>query len=631
MDGGGTMPNSNPLVTLLAQYCPSPENEAAFDESIHAVEERLGVRAPHVDSPIINTLLGLLTQPAPPHMILTGTAGDGKTHICRQIYQEFSSEGTKWGRPFVRTRLPQGKDLVVVKDFTELGADQQIDLIAELSAALYGDAELDKVFLIAANEGILTSRTNFRELSSSEQAKLRDKLGGKHWVKTFHADLSSALIDGREAIKSGTLRLFDLSRIPAWKNLQSLFEAVLQHEAWGHCEGCESASGDGPTWCPVFENLRRLRRELVQKRLLKLVRICEHTDEHLTMRHLLMMLANSIVGHAGVRRPVKAIVSCEEIPELVAHSTATAYFQNVFGANLSRSLRTPPFSVLATLGVGSETNNRIDHLLVYGDLDKRVSDDFREVLGSDERFGLTREFTARRNAYREGPPSDEESPFLEDLVAQRRRLFFEMPRSLAERYGHMDLTVFRSADEYEHEIVGRLRADQRVSEDILAGLVIGLNRVFVGALTDDKGKLLLATSGTTSQARVCDLLIHPLSHDPFGDAGVSVIAGRGVDSGWIDPQLAVTFRGNVLSRWRLTLSRYEFLRRVSEGVLPASFSPELYEDVLAFKSQTIRGFEKNIDADLGSLPIRVLSIELDGSVHVQTVEVLGDDSSADDA
>jgi len=157
-------------------------------------------------------------------------------------------------------------------------------------------------------------------------------------------------------------------------------------------------------------------------------------------------------------------------------------------------------------------------------------------------------------------------------------------------------------------------------------LVIGLNRVFVGALTEDKSKIFLATSGTTSQERVCDLLIHDLSHNPTEGAGLSIEARKGLETEFLVPYIAVSFRGKELAHFRLSLQRYEFLRRVSEGVLPASFSPELYEDTLAFKSQLIRKLEEEID--LHDLPMKVITVEADGSVRPHTVEVVGDESGA---
>ena len=52
--------------------------------------------------------------------------------------------------------------------------------------------------------------------------------------------------------------------------------------------------------------------------------------------------------------------------------------------------------------------------------------------------------------------------------------------------------------------------------------------------------------------------------------------------------LTVFFTPTLSVDFPLTLIRYEFLSRIAmEGALPASFSKECYEDLLAFKSQLI--------------------------------------------
>jgi hypothetical protein len=52
--------------------------------------------------------------------------------------------------------------------------------------------------------------------------------------------------------------------------------------------------------------------------------------------------------------------------------------------------------------------------------------------------------------------------------------------------------------------------------------------------------------------------------------------------------LTVFFAPTLSVDFALTLIRYEFLSRIAmEGALPASFSKECYEDLLAFKSRLI--------------------------------------------
>jgi hypothetical protein len=51
-------------------------------------------------------------------------------------------------------------------------------------------------------------------------------------------------------------------------------------------------------------------------------------------------------------------------------------------------------------------------------------------------------------------------------------------------------------------------------------------------------------------------------------------------------KLRFILSNEIIESWELNLVRFEFLSRVAtEGALPASFSKECYEDVLAFKSR----------------------------------------------
>ena len=66
--------------------------------------------------------------------------------------------------------------------------------------------------------------------------------------------------------------------------------------------------------------------------------------------------------------------------------------------------------------------------------------------------------------------------------------------------------------------------------------------------------------------------------------------------------LSVFFAPDLFVDFNLTLIRYEFLSRIAmEGALPASFSKECYEDLLALKSQLIATHAKRQHRD-GQLP-----------------------------
>ena len=77
----------------------------------------------------------------------------------------------------------------------------------------------------------------------------------------------------------------------------------------------------------------------------------------------------------------------------------------------------------------------------------------------------------------------------------------------------------------------------------------------------------------------------------------------------------------------LTLLRYEFLCRVSDGALPSSFSLECYEDFLAFKANILDALQRRRratgeEAVAGDdLLLRFLRVGTDGRANPDPVEV----------
>ncbi|MCY1251669.1 hypothetical protein D9M72_654590 [compost metagenome] len=81
----------------------------------------------------------------------------------------------------------------------------------------------------------------------------------------------------------------------------------------------------------------------------------------------------------------------------------------------------------------------------------------------------------------------------------------------------------------------------------------------------------------------------------------------------------------------LTPIRHEFLARVAEGALPASFSNECLEDLLAFKAKLLRkaeivrkaGFagDDEVGADASALTLNFIDIEPGGRGFARPVTV----------
>lgn len=128
-----------------------------------------------------------------------------------------------------------------------------------------------------------------------------------------------------------------------------------------------------------------------------------------------------------------------------------------------------------------------------------------------------------------------------------------------------------------------------MSETVRGRIAKGLNRVMTGLLLENVDRLFIASSGGFTQSRVSVLCDHETPSRRQG--GVGMAMKLDLETG--RPQLDVSLSpgpGNSVA-FDLTPIRHEFLSRVACGALPASFSNECLEDLLAFKAKLLRKAE----------------------------------------
>ena len=317
-----------------------------------------------------------------------------------------------------------------------------------------------------------------------------------------------------------------------------------------------------------------------------------------------------------------------DVLKIVAAGTLSkaSIYNNIFGGNLSEGQRDAisVFNHLDRFRIGYETTNRIDNLLIFGDANPELHDQFQQFLGNDPFYGADSNYRKAQWDYIESGDEGEVKTrgFLEQLIAQRRALFFKIPPEQEEDLRLWELTVFQFAGEYLDQVVDVLAADKKVALSILSRLVRGLNRIFVGMLVRSDRELFLATSLAFSNAKVSRMLEDRIS--------VKRRLGERVEIGRLPngiPCLRVALSDEVIRTFRLNLTRYEFLSRVAEGALPNSFSKECYEDLLAFKSQLLAALDcrrkaDGDDQDSRVLTFRLLELDDSGNPAEETVEVI---------
>jgi hypothetical protein len=325
-----------------------------------------------------------------------------------------------------------------------------------------------------------------------------------------------------------------------------------------------------------------------------------------------------LLGHGGVK---EQLLTCEDVGRVLEQGVAehANVYSNVFGENLperTRDRRERIFAKLARFGIGDETSNRIDTLLAFGPDDPDLTARHDALLGADPTYGSTPAWRNAQHAYLETGnqlDGDVTQEFLALLRRQRQRLFFVLPDELSDTLGLWELTVYRFAGDFL-SLIDALASQSPARPETMRRIVRGLNRIFTGMLVANTREVLLATSGTHSQAKMSRLL----------DAAVSVHPNRGERVFPTQTPSGLKLRVELGSGLApldlgLTLTRFEFLCRVAEGSLPSSFSLECYEDLLAFKSQLLRCVEerRHLSGDEKGPHLVVEFLELGSEGHAQ--------------
>lgn len=99
---------------FIRHYGPVPRNDNMYDETIQRSARRQGISPIEFEHPFQARILDCFNQATtdPISVILTGTAGDGKTHLCRQVWKGLGGNDSDWAsdNPYLTTSFHYPKD-----------------------------------------------------------------------------------------------------------------------------------------------------------------------------------------------------------------------------------------------------------------------------------------------------------------------------------------------------------------------------------------------------------------------------------------------------------------------------------------------------------------------------------------
>jgi hypothetical protein len=220
-------------IRFLRQYGPIPRNDNMYDEHIRVSAKRAGLDPIQFAHPSEQSLLALFKPDAaePVSVVLTGTAGDGKSHLCGKVWKMLGGSEAEWTSDEVYYRL----------DITIAGRPVTVHIVRDLTALPLTDPERRDVFLIAANDGQLME--SWQRLDRTEAV-----------VRTRDI-LEALLVEDRQAEAGVPLQLFNLSQVASVTLFDLAINAFLEHDGWKACAAAAHAEDDffGPR-CPIRRN-----------------------------------------------------------------------------------------------------------------------------------------------------------------------------------------------------------------------------------------------------------------------------------------------------------------------------------------------------------------------------------------
>lgn len=570
-------------IKLLRNYAPGGSNNATEAENVIDLTKLLGIERLSFNHPA-RVCLDKFIIDVPPHeratIIITGTAGDGKTTLCYDIIKKLTGEIPISTEPQSTIDLPDAGKLDFIRDLTAWRKrnaqnkliDEQVPQLEAIASHARDGSHHPTI--IAVNDGQM--HEVFRALPDQASPQLREFFG-----EAFRLHATGT----NESEKFPHFRLFNLSTITSEILMKESIETILNRPEWI----CLEDECDNPLFAPQSSfstNYRILQKPQIKDWLADIARLADACEFHLPIRAIFLLLTNILLGHEDA--PEGLLDTKEKSKTLMKSEGQTgkaAFHRNLFGYNLTplRRRKHNIYRFLESLQIGCETTNDIDELLIFGDRDEGTKELHAQLVAHDPEGQRSKLLVHEIGNYIRGDLSDQSKlkDFMDLLAHERRRVFVHADDQTIHENQLWSISAFHHAGTYLREFLQPLREGKEIHSVRLNPVITGLNRIWTGAYIANTEQELFFTSGldmTTSP--VSDILLKTIEK-----SSVKIMA----DPTKL-PCLSITRDGRKFEM-PLTLMRFEFIMRANEGAMPGSFSREACEDLMALKQRALRDLD----------------------------------------
>jgi len=537
-------------------------------------------------------------------IILTGTAGDGKTKLCRDIVKHIDGDSfdeTKWNA----TSYFCSPERTIVKDFSELQSEKSL-VIQELIDVLIRGVS-DKPILIAVNDGILVEEINNFIITSRNETVTHKAIQLKEIIED-KINLGFSDCEQQDLIK-----LINLSKLNAKENFSLILDEILNHSGWGGCNSCE---GKINATCPIYNKYILLKKQdNIRENLSNIILLLQLNNEHFTIRELLNLVTNTILASTPKAKHLKAtkkdtnysIFNCKRVSRINSFegfSYESTIEVGFWGMNLGpqKMKNARPYSEINKLMFGELSTNHWDNYLKKKS-DRSIEiplDDFNDLLNSKKATDL-----------------DSDAELWGAIVRRSRMQLYCYQNGDDKAY---NLQKFSSFSFFKSMVFEELQNNDNCHDiDLISLIVLALNRIFHGRyISENTGKDRLYIP-EKDQGSITPISI--FHGDELRDRDIYITKVKGdfeLTGSRIEPVIVFDIDRNISLKLSLTVELFDFLYRVSKGSPPNTTNPRLYKKLLIFRSKLASQISKT--NKLSGKRIETYTIK-DGEFRTSTLKV----------
>ncbi len=327
----------NPFVDFMHQYdLTTADYSKIFDEHTKKIEYSIDT---NINQKIIDEL-----STTPRSIIITGNAGDGKTRICRNVYDRLvEKEFEGWPESGIEEITYNDYTIRIIKDLSELRDEIIVSELKKMQQTLQ-ETEPKLYFLIAANEGKLThTLVKYPELKS-----LKDAI------------IPQFMSPNKEFKEAEHVKVYNLLHASSSVYAEKIIEGWNEEENWSICGECSSRHK-----CIINDNHVAMSNKTTRNRMMRMYKSLDMNGKHMTMRELLIHLAYTQTGGMTCRNIHEASQS-----EAIEGLAIKSYYENFFGNNLRPEVfeEISGIQEFKSLDPGYISDSLIDDFLLNGDL-----------------------------------------------------------------------------------------------------------------------------------------------------------------------------------------------------------------------------------------------------------------------